>query len=89
MVHEWPGRSVGILVSIGTGKMAPPSPDSTSAVRQLVCKESGSMLQGSFLGNLLMQSKSMKLRCSVMKTFIKSCWRKLNEPVLGRKTTFA
>jgi len=33
-----------------------------------------------------MQSKSMKLKCSVIKIFIR---RTLSEPVLGRKTIFA
>ena len=50
MVHEFPGREVGILVSIGSGKLPADVPAAARRVRR---KESHGLLQGTRLGKFV------------------------------------
>lgn len=47
MVHEWPGREIGVLISIGSGKLPC---EMATAVKQIRKKDSFSILHGTRLG---------------------------------------
>jgi len=49
MVHEWPGREVGVLVSIGSGKVAASPTDAPSLRRE----QSSSFLRATSLGKMV------------------------------------